>query len=102
MTAPWIPVVVVDIVGSVLTLLIALLCAANSWKWVQKRPSDIFRQYIMLLTLSIVFFALSRSFGHLVKQVLILGDMEIIWRGISPFSGAVNTTAFVIIFAFGV
>lgn len=101
-TAPWVPVVVVDIVGSVLTLVIALFCAVNSWKWVQKRPGDIFRQYIMLLTLSIVFFAISRSFGHLVKQVLIIADMADVWKSIAPFSGAVNTTAFVVIFAFGV
>ena len=57
-------------------------------------------QYIFLLTLAIVFFAISRSFGHLVKQVLLLNDMPDIWKQISPFSGAINSAIFIIIFAF--
>ena len=102
MTISWMPVVLVDILGSVLTLCIALFCAYASWQWSKQKTDDIFRQYIFLLTLSIVFFAISRSFGHLVKQVLLLNDMPDIWKQISPFSGAINTAIFIIIFAFGI
>jgi PAS domain-containing protein len=102
MTISWIPVVLVDIFGSALTLFIALSCAYASWQWSKQKTDDIFRQYIFLLTMSIVFFAISRSFGHLVKQVLLLNEMPGLWKLISPFSGAINSAIFIIIFAFGI
>ena len=102
MNIPWTPVVVVDIVGSVLTLLIAIICANLAWQWARNKTTDNFRQYILLLTLAIVFFAVSRSFGHLIKQILLLSDLARLWKNIAPFSGAVNSTAFVVIFSFSV
>ena len=102
MTVTWMPVVLVDMFGSVMTLCIAILCAYASWKWSKHKTNDIFRHYIFLLTLSIVFFAISRSFGHLIKQILLMNDMPDIWKHISPFSGAINSAIFIIIFAFGI
>jgi PAS domain S-box-containing protein len=100
-TVPWTPVIAVDIIGSMLTLAIAIVCAGCAWDWNRKKADDIFRDYIFLLTLAFVFFAVSRSFGHLVKQFLIYYDMTPVWKDISPFSGAVSTAAFIVIFAFG-
>ena len=102
MNAPWGPVVFIDISGSVLMLFIACWCAGLSWQLTKKRPDDAFLSYLFLFTLAIVFFAVSRSFGHLIKQILLLNDMEWMWKEISPFSGAVNSVAFVVIFAFGI
>jgi len=102
MNVSWAPVIFVDISGSILTLALAFWCAVLSREWTQKKPDDIFRHYIFLLTLAIVFFAISRSFGHLVKQILLLSDLESSWELISPFSGAINSTSFVVIFAFGI
>jgi len=102
MNVSWFPVIFVDILGSVLTLCIAILCANSAWRWLKQKTEDIFRQYVFLLTLSIVFFAISRSFGHLIKQVLLLNDMTGLWNLISPFSGAINSAIFIIIFAFGI
>ncbi len=102
MIVPWGPVVFVDISGTVLMLLISCWCSALSWRLIQKKPDDVFRNYIFLFTLAILFFSVSRSFGHLIKQILLLNDMELIWKQIAPFSGAVNSTAFVVIFAFGI
>ena len=102
MTVTWQPVVFVDMIGSVLTLILSLFCAYTSWVWSKKKTDDIFRHYIFLLTMAIVFFAISRSFGHLVKQILLLNSLPEIWADISPFSGAVNSAIFIIIFAFGI
>ncbi|MHB8894783.1 MAG: hybrid sensor histidine kinase/response regulator [Candidatus Geothermincolia bacterium] len=102
MTVSWLPVVTVDIAGSILTLIIALQCAITARGWTRQKSDDIFRHYIFLLTLAIAFFAISRSFGHLVKQVLLLSDLGQTWSRIAPFSGAVNSAVFVVIFAFGV
>ena len=99
MNVPWTPVVIVDMTGSVLVLLTSCCCAWYAWQLTNKRPGDVFRNYVFLFTLAILFFAVSRSFGHLVKQLLLMNDMASAWKLISPFSGAVNSTAFVVIFA---
>ena len=100
MTVPWVPVIVVDMLGSIITLGIALWCLRLSKRWSDKNPDDIFRHYIFLLTLAIVFFAISRSFGHLLKQILLLSAHAQVWAQISPFSGALNSATFIVIFAF--
>ena len=102
MNVSWLPVILVDMIGSALTLCIAVVCAYFAWQWARQKSDDIFRQYIFLLTMAIVCFAISRSFGHLVKQVLLLNDLPHIWKQISPFSGAVNSAMFIVIFAFGI
>ncbi|MBU0485891.1 MAG: PAS domain-containing protein [Proteobacteria bacterium] len=102
MTISWEPVIYIDILGSASTLLIALWSICLSWQWLQKEKHDTFRNYIFLLTLSFVIFAISRSFGHLVKQFLVLNDMPQSWQAISPFSGSINTTTFITVFAFGI
>ena len=102
MIVSWTPVVADDIVGSILTVIIAVYCALLSWKWTKRKHEDIFRNYIFLLTIAIVFFAISRSFGHLVKQILLFNHKDDIWHSISPFSGAINTATFIVIFAFGI
>ncbi len=99
MNAPWNLVVFVDILGSILVLLISCLCALYARQLIRHKPDDVFRNYIFLFTLAILFFAVSRSFGHLVKQILLFNDMGSTWAQISPFSGAVNSTTFIVIFA---
>lgn len=102
MNISWNPVVYVDMIGSSLTLVIAFRCLLLSREWTKKKPDDIFRHYLFLLTIAIALFALSRSFGHLLKQLLLYGGQESVWRQLSPFSGAINTVTFVVIFAFGI
>jgi len=102
MNVSWTPVVYADIAGSILMLLFSCWCAIHSWQLAKKRPDADFYNYLFLFTMAIVFFAISRSFGHLIKYVLILNDLELVWQRIAPFSGAVNSTAFVVIFAFGI
>jgi len=102
MIAPWLPVTVVDMGGSVAILVLALMCIKESWRWSRREPDNIFRNYILLLTLAIGFFALSRSIGHLLKQLLIMGGQGETWRAIAPYSGAINSTTFIVVFAFGI
>jgi len=102
MTVSWLPVVVTDVVGAVLVLIISSWCALIAWHLIRERPENVFRNYLFLFTLAIVFFAVSRSVGHLVKQLLLLNNQAEAWAVIAPFSGAVNSTIFVVIFAFGI
>lgn len=102
MNVPWSPVVFIDIFGSVLMLLISTWCAIYAQRLIKNKPDDVFRNYIFLFTLAILFFSVSRSFGHLVKQILLLNGAGDIWALVAPFSGAINSTTFVVIFALSV
>lgn len=102
MTVSWLPVIVGDMVGSTFVLILAVCCSWLSWRWTKQKNENIFRHYVFLLTLSVVFFAISRSVGHLAKQILLLSGMSSLWQVISPFSGAINTATFVVIFAFSI
>ncbi len=99
---PWWPVVWLDIFGSALCLVIGFWCIACSWAWARRKEQDHFRHYLFLLTVAIGTFTISRSFGHLVKQFLLMADRVEVWKDISPYSGAVNTVTFIAIFAFGI
>ncbi|GAB4341353.1 MAG: hypothetical protein Kow0089_15640 [Desulfobulbaceae bacterium] len=101
MILSWTPVTVVDIAGSLLTLLVACGCAVIAGRRKSERPDDTFSDYILLLTLTFVFFAVSRSFGHLVKQLLFFSRHDALWLQIAPYSGAINTATFIVIAAFG-
>ena len=102
MTLSWLPVIWVDILGCIIILLLAGLCVIYSLQLLRKKTDQSFFHYLFLLTLSFVFFAVSRSFGHLVKQGLIFCDQQHIWRIIAPFSGSINTATFIVIFSFGI
>lgn len=101
MIVSWSYVILVDIFGSFWVLVLALWCAVIARKRNLQKPDDIFRHYVFLLTIAIVFFAVSRSFGHLAKQILLMSDRESVWRMMSPYCGASNSVTFIVIFAFG-
>ena len=101
MVLSWSPVIIVDIFGSAWVLILAVWCFGLARKRSMERPDDTFRGYVYLLTIAIVFFAISRSFGHLAKQILLMNDMGDIWQKMAPYCGSSNTAAFFVIFAFG-
>ena len=102
MILSWLPVIWIDILGSTTILLLAGLCVTRSLQLLRKNQDKTFYNYIFLLTLSFVFFAVSRSFGHLIKQGLIFSDQQHLWKIIAPFSGSINTATFIVIFSFGI
>ncbi len=102
MTVSWLPVIWLDILGSSIVLGLAGFCVTNALRLLKKKSNQTFYQYLFLLSLSFVFFAVSRSFGHLVKQGLIFYNQQHIWEAIAPFSGSINTATFIVIFSFGI
>ncbi len=102
MILPWWPVRITDITGSVLTLFLSLLCFRIAMNWRRNNQENLFCQYVFMLTSFLVLFAVSRSVGHLVKQLLLTRDLASVWLHIAPYTGAVNTASFIIIFTLGI
>jgi len=100
MILSWLPVIWLDVLGSLLTLGLAVLCLVRAWHWRNAAREELFREFVVLLTVGFTVFAISRSVGHLIKQLLLFLDQPSLWQALSPYSGAVNSAAFIV--AFGV
>jgi len=97
MTLSFIPILVVDLVGSVLMIVLSFLCLQFVHKLKAREPENLIWTYLWWVCIGLAGFSLSRSAGHILKQILILGGNAGTWRAISPYSGAVNTMMFVLV-----
>ena len=97
MDASLIPIWSVDVVGSILMIVFAFLSFGVSLKLKYKDPNNIIVTYLLWVCLALFVFAISRSAGHLLKQVFLLTDRRDLWAAIQPFSGAVNTFTFIVV-----
>ncbi|MBU0485529.1 MAG: response regulator [Proteobacteria bacterium] len=102
MNTPWWPVVWVDILGSLVVVFIAFYAIHLAFRLKKIRGEDVFANYLFMLTLVIGVFAVFRSGGHLVKQILLAYNYVEWWSALAPFSGAGNTLTFAVIFAFSI
>jgi PAS domain S-box-containing protein len=92
-----IPILAVDLIGSVMMILLALLCLRLSLRLKRGEPDNVIYTYLLWLCLGLVGFAVSRSAGHILRQALVLSGHADVWRSISPYSGAFNSIAFVFV-----
>ncbi|MBW2070760.1 MAG: PAS domain-containing protein [Deltaproteobacteria bacterium] len=86
----------VDVVGSIAMLLLAVAIVYESY---QMRQRSLIHLYLYLLACTLAAFAVSRALGHLVRRLVVTAGYADQWRALSPISGAINTVTFVIIAA---
>ena len=91
------PIWTVDVVGSILMIVFAFLSFGLSLRLKKKDPNNIIVTYLLWVCLALFVFAISRSAGHLLKQIFLLTDHQDLWVAIQPFSGAVNTFTFIVV-----
>jgi PAS domain S-box-containing protein len=94
------PIGLVDILGSFLMILLSFLCLRVAFQLKRLDPNNIVWTYLLWVCYALAVFAVSRSAGHILRQILVLNLREDIWGMISPFSGAVNTATFMVVGAF--
>ena len=91
------PILIVDMLGSVAMVVIAIL-ALNKARQLREVDTDnaIFL-YLLWISTGFTIFAVSRSFSHILKQFLVLTANMDVWHTISPYTGAVNTVSFMLV-----
>ena len=97
MTGSLIPIWSVDVVGSILMIVFAFLSFGTSLRLKWKDPNNIIVTYLLWVCLALFVFAISRSAGHLLKQIFLLAGRRDLWTAIQPFSGAINTFTFIVV-----
>lgn len=97
MTFSFIPILFVDVLGSVAMVIISLLALYKAWILRSTDPDNEVFLYLLWISTGFAVFAVSRSFGHILKQFLVLTDHADTWYAISAYSGSVNTVSFMIV-----
>ena len=97
MTVSALPIWFVDVGGSLLMIILSFLCVFYALRLKGRDPQNIVWTYLMWVSLALAVFAISRSMGHIIKQVLIVSGREAIWTQLRPYSGSVNSLAFMVV-----
>jgi PAS domain S-box-containing protein len=97
MTFSAIPILAVDVLGSVLMVVIAVLALYKARQLRERDIDNAVFLYLLWICTGFAIFAVSRSFGHILRQFLILTSNGDIWLSISPYTGTVNTVSFMLV-----
>ena len=97
MIVSFIPILAIDVLGSVCMVVLALLALLKAKALKDLNPDNAVFHYLLWITTGFTIFAVSRSFGHILRQFLILtGNVEF-WNTISAYSGSVNSVSFMLV-----
>jgi PAS domain S-box-containing protein len=94
------PIWTVDVIGSLCMIILSILCLYVAGQLKQRDSSNIVWTYLFWVCTALTVFAVSRSAGHILKQILIIGGKDSVWSAIRPYSSAVNTFTFVVVASF--
>ncbi|MBI5551226.1 MAG: PAS domain S-box protein [Desulfobacterales bacterium] len=97
MNVTFLPIWIVDVGGSVLMIVLAFVCVRYVRRLRRRDTENIVWAYMLWVCLALALFAVSRSVGHIVKQMLIISGHQATWALIKPYSGAINSFAFVMV-----
>jgi len=93
----FIPILAVDVLGSIAMVIIALLALYKARILRELDPANAVFLYLLWISTGLTIFALSRSFGHILRQFLILSSNAEAWHAISAYTGSINTVSFMLV-----
>jgi PAS domain S-box-containing protein len=97
MTASFLPIFLVDFAGSVLMIVFSFLCLRIVTKLRKMDRNNLIWTYLFWVCIGLACFAVSRSAGHILKNLFVLSGHKELWAGIRPFSGAINSVMFIVV-----
>ncbi len=89
---PLLPIYLTDIFGNLVFLVFACLCLSTSMQLFRRERENILWSYMVWLSSALLFFAISRSFGHIWRHMLIPSELGYVWDYLEAISGSVNTS----------
>jgi two-component system, NtrC family, sensor kinase len=91
------PILLVDLIGSILMIVLSLLSLRLVHKLRKQDYNNLIWTYLWWICLALACFAVSRSAGHILKNILLMAGQKSVWDAIRPFSGAINSLMFIIV-----
>jgi signal transduction histidine kinase len=97
MTALFLVVQVIDIVGSGLVLILSWAAFRCCRSLVARDMDNALWLFLYWLSLAMLAFGVSRALGHISGHLLIYAGQEALWKQIRPYSGGLNAIISIII-----
>jgi PAS domain S-box-containing protein len=97
MILPAVHIWFVDVAGAILMIVFSFLCLFLAHELRSHDRNNVIWTYLLWVSYGLALFAISRSIGHILKQVLLLSGETATWDVIRPYSGAINTLMFVVV-----
>ncbi|MGV1099076.1 sensor histidine kinase [Thiovibrio sp. JS02] len=96
-TLSLLPIWIVDFLGAVALIVISGLCLRKALALVNAERENPLAIFLLWFCGAIFTLALSRSVGHILKHLLSMSGNLDIWLSLEPYSGSINTMAFIVI-----
>ena len=90
---PLLPVFITDVAGNCIFILLSVMSLHASVKLYRKDRENVLWNYMVWVAASWFIFSISRSFGHIVRHILIPTGNEDVWKVFEPIAGSFNTFA---------
>jgi PAS domain S-box-containing protein len=90
-----IPIRLIDVGGAIMMIVLSFWCLNDVRRLKQQDPTNIMWEFLMWICYGFALFAISRSVGHILKQVVLFFRQDNLWEAMRPFSGGINTMLFV-------
>ncbi len=94
---PLFPIMLFDVAGAFIMMVLSIMCLNAAVKLYNTNRENTLWNYLLWLSLTHFVFSFSRSVGHILQRVLIPAGYEHVWRYLEPYSGSLNTFAFIVI-----
>ncbi len=97
MIASFFPIFLVDFAGSILMIILSFLCLRIVTTLRKRDANNLIWTYLLWVCIGLACFAVSRSAGHILKNIFMLSGHRELWVNIRPFSGAINSVMFIVV-----
>jgi two-component system NtrC family sensor kinase len=91
------PIWAVDVGGALMMIVLSFLSVRYAILLRERDSQNIVWTYLFWISMALVLFAVSRSLGHIAKQILIITGNSQKWEPLRPYSGAINSIAFTVV-----
>jgi len=88
---PLLPILITDILGNVLFITLSVMSLYKSISLYRRDRENVLWNYMVWLAASWFMFSVSRSFGHILRHILIPTGNQDTWKFFEPVTGSLNT-----------
>jgi signal transduction histidine kinase len=87
---PLLPVLVTEIAGNSLFIVISMMSLHASIKLYKTDRENVMGNYLVWLSAAWFMYSLSRSFGHILRHILLPAGYQNVWNFLEPITGSFN------------
>jgi signal transduction histidine kinase len=88
---PLLPIIITDMAGNSIFIILSVMSLYTSVRLYKRDKENVLWNYMVWLAAAWFMFSLSRSFGHIMRHILIPTGNQDVWKFFEPITGSLNT-----------